>query len=113
MSILKTLDGDPSCSCRNFFEYDAPVSGIGHFIHTYSCDGDPIPSFDGEPKSVSVTGSLREYAATVWDALNEENKVALYGYERDTHTGTFDSIIINKYHSKFRARVIPSAARNL
>jgi IMP cyclohydrolase len=97
MSILKTQDGDPSCCCRYFYEYDTPVAGIGHFIHTYQCDGNPAPSFEGEPKPVVVTGSLRDFTASLWGALNEDNKVSLYGCERDTRTGAFDSVIINKY----------------
>ena len=96
MSILKTLDGDPSCCCRYFYEYDTPVAGAGHFIHTYQHDGNPVPSFEGEPRLISVTGSLRDYAAGLWDALNADNKVSLYGYERDIHTGAYDSVIINK-----------------
>jgi IMP cyclohydrolase len=96
LSILKSLDGDPSCCCRFFYEYDAPASGIGHFIHTYKCDGDPIPSFEGEPKPVAVFGNIKEYAAAVWDALNYDNKVSLYGFSRDVRTGEGESIIINK-----------------
>lgn len=96
LSILKSLGGDPTCCCRSFFEYETPVSGIGHLIHTYKCDGDPIPSFEGEPKPVAVTDDLAEYANSVWNALNADNKVSLYGYARDLITGESDSIIINK-----------------
>lgn len=96
LSILKSFGGDPSCCCRSFFEYEAPVPGIGHFIHTYKCDGDPIPSFEGEPKPVAVMGDLSEYANGVWNALNADNRVSLYGYARDIISGESDSIIINK-----------------
>ena len=97
MSIIKTLNGDPACCCRFFYEYDAAAAGIGHFIHTYTGDGDPLPSFDGEPKTITVTGGFRELAATVWDALDADNKVSLYGYTRDVRTGASDSVIINRY----------------
>jgi len=98
LSILKSLYGDPDCCCRYFFEYDSPKAGLGHLIHTYRCDGDPIPSFEGEPKPVSICGTLREYAETVWNALNADNKVSLYACEIDIATGEQDSIIINKYN---------------
>ena len=54
LSILKSLDGDPACCCRYFFEYDSPIPGVGHFIHTYQSDGDPLPSFQGEPRLVEI-----------------------------------------------------------
>jgi len=97
MSILKTMDGDPSCCCRFFYEYDTPVAGTGHFLHTYRRDGDPAPSFEGEPIPVAVTGSLKEFAESVWGALNDDNKVSLYGYARDIRTGYGESVLINKY----------------
>ncbi|SHH94955.1 IMP cyclohydrolase [Sporobacter termitidis DSM 10068] len=96
LSILKSMNGDPACCCRYFYEYDAPVAGMGHFIHTYKSDGDPIPSFEGEPRTVAVTGTLSEYAGAVWDALDGDNKVALYAYSRDLNTGESESVIINK-----------------
>ncbi len=96
MSILKSSDGNPDCCCRQFFEYDAPVPGIGHLIHTYKCDGAPIPSYEGEPKAVAVTGSLDDYANTVWDALNADNKVSLFALSKELLTGRIESTIINK-----------------
>ncbi len=96
LSILKTLDGSPDCCCRYFFEYETPAAGTGHFIHTYLCDGDPIPSFEGEPKPIAVTGCLGEFAGNVWNALNEDNKVALFGLSKDIQTGETEHIIINK-----------------
>lgn len=98
LSILKTLDGDPACCCRYFYEYDTPTPGTGHFIHTYKCDGNPIPSFEGEPKQIAVTGSLKEIVSNVWSALNEDNRVSLYGLSKDIQSGETESIIINKYH---------------
>jgi hypothetical protein len=97
LSILKTLDGDPSCCCRFFYEYDSPVAGIGHFLHTYKCDGNPVPSFEGEPISVKIAGDLKSFSTAVWNALNDDNKVSLYGYARDIHTGQGESILFNKY----------------
>ncbi len=96
LSILKSLDGNPSCCCRYFYEYDTAVAGMGHFIHTYKCDGDPIPSFEGEPKPVVINGTLGELTSSVWNALNENNRVSLYGMSKDIQTGEAESIIINK-----------------
>ncbi len=98
LSILKTLDGDPSCCCRYFFEYDKPVPGVGHFISTYQGDGNPLPSFEGEPKPVAI-GSLseaHELGEPLWDSLNEENKVSLFVQLTDLETGRRDSYITNE-----------------
>ena len=99
LSILKSLDGNPSCSCRQFFEYDTPMPGVGHLIHTYKSDGNPIPSFEGEPKAVAVTGSLRDYASAVWDSMNTDNKVSLFALSKDLTTGRIENFIINKNQS--------------
>ena len=99
LSILKSLDGDPSCCCRYFFEYDTPIPGVGHFIHTYQSDGDPLPSFQGEPRAVEL-GALtesHELAEPLWDSLNEDNKVSLYVRLIDLAGGGPDSYIINKH----------------
>lgn len=97
LSILKSMDGDPACCCRYFYEYDRPVAGTGHFIHTYRCDGDPIPSFEGEPERVSIEArSAGELAELLWDSLNEDNKVSLYVSFIDLESGQADSVIINK-----------------
>ena len=96
LSILKSAGGDPQCCCRNFFEYDSPIAGQGHLIHTYKSDGNPIPSYEGEPKTVQVTGTLKETAEKIWNALNEDNKVSLYALEIDLTTGSTEQIIINK-----------------
>jgi hypothetical protein len=98
LSILKSLYGDPSCCCRYFYEYDKPAAGVGHMIHTYKGDGEPLPSFEGEPKPVAVTGSLNEYANAVWGALDADNRVSLYACSIDRVTGETESIIINKYN---------------
>ncbi len=97
LSILKSLDGDPSCCCRYFFEYDAPIAGTGHFIHTYQSDGDPLPSFQGEPRRVKISAlTSDDLAREIWDSLNEDNKVSLYVRLIDLAGGGTDSCIINK-----------------
>ena len=98
LSILKSLDGDPSCTCRYFYEYDAPKAGTGHFIHTYESDGDPLPSFQGEPRMVSLTAPDAEaLAGDLWLALNEDNKVSLFVRYIDLATGDDETSIINKH----------------
>ena len=98
LSILKSLDGDPSCACRYFYEYDAPKAGVGHFIHTYESDGDPLPSFVGEPRMVSVTAPDAEtLAGDLWLALNDDNKVSLFVRYIDLETGDDETSIINKH----------------
>ena len=88
LSILKSLDGDPACCCRQFFEYESPVAGTGHFISTYQGDGNPLPSFAGEPILVGITApDASTLAKELWASLNEENKVSLFveyiGLERN------------------------------
>lgn len=98
LSILKNMDGDPSCCCRYFFEYDAPVAGTGHFIHTYQENLDPLPSFQGEPRRVAIDASdAQSWAKALWAALNEDNKVSLYVQLFDLESGTRDVAIINKH----------------
>ncbi len=78
MSILKSNNGDPS-SCRRYtFAYENPAAGEGHFIHTYKSDGNPLPSFEGEPKIVGIEGGIDSFAQLIWENLNEENKVSLF-----------------------------------
>ncbi len=77
MSILKSANGDPSVCQRFFYNYSAKA-GIGHFIHTYKCDGNPIPSFYGEPEEVSLPQTVNEFAEMIWNNLNNDNKVSLY-----------------------------------
>lgn len=97
MSILKSNNGDPS-SCNRFtFAYENPVPGEGHFIHTYMHDGNPLPSFEGEPKLVEVLADPDEFTSLIWEGLNEENKVSLFVRYIDLETGAFETRIINKY----------------
>lgn len=98
LSILKSQEGDPACCCRYFFEYDRPIAGQGHFISTYVGDGSPLPSFQGEPLTVSFGDeSARTLADKVWHALDEDNKVSLFVRTLDLATGETDTVIINKH----------------
>ena len=98
LSILKSLDGDPSCCCRYFFEYDSPKAGLGHIIHTYEGDGEPLPSFEGEPRRVGVEANdAGTLAALIWESLNDDNKVSLFVRTIDLATGETDTVIKNKH----------------
>ena len=97
LSILKSADGDPASCRRYFFEYGDPLAGQGHYIHTYMGDGDPLPSFEGEPEQVSIPcATAGELADLVWDSLNADNKVSLFVRYIDLATGTWESVIKNK-----------------
>ena len=96
LSILKSADGDPSCCHRYFYTYDHPLSGEGRFIHTYKCDGNPLPSFEGEPKPVAISGDIDAFTELVWNSLNEENKVSLFVRYIDIATGNYETRIVNK-----------------
>lgn len=97
MSILKSNDGDPSCCNRYTFTYDKPIAGQGHFIHTYMHDGNPLPSFCGEPKKVEIPDNMEAFASMLWENLNEENKVSLFVRYIDIATGAYETKIINKH----------------
>ena len=96
MSILKSNNGNPDACNRYTFAYSNPVAGEGHFIHTYKCDGNPLPSFEGEPKLVDIPNDMDEFANTVWNSLNEENKVSLFIRYIDIATGKYETKIMNK-----------------
>lgn len=96
LSILKSLDGNPACCCRYYFEYDNPIAGTGHFISTYKGDGDPIPSFIGEPIPVNVSGNLEQYAKDAWEAMNYDNKVSLFACEIEKGGNVVNQFIFNK-----------------
>lgn len=98
LSILKSADGDPSSVRRYFFQYWDPRPGEGHFIHTYRCDGDPIPSFEGEPEEVAVEGDIDAFTGTLWENLNDANKVSLFVRYIDVAAGTCETRIVNKNH---------------
>ncbi len=96
LSILKSADGNPSSVRRYFFEYTDPIAGQGHFIHTYRCDGNPVPSFEGEPEQVEIDGTLDGFTDTIWESLNEDNKVSLFTRFINLETGEFETRIVNK-----------------
>lgn len=96
MSILKSNNGSPDSCSRYTFAYETPAAGEGHFIHTYMHDGNPLPSFEGEPKLVEIDGEIDEFAKMVWENLNEENKVSLFVRYIDIETGEYETRIVNK-----------------
>ncbi|MCR5461265.1 MAG: IMP cyclohydrolase [Acetatifactor sp.] len=96
MSILKSNDGDPDCCNRYLFTYDNPKAGEGRFIHTYQHDGNPLPSFAGEPTKVEISGDIDTFTNMVWNALNADNKVSLFVRFIDVETGKYETRIVNK-----------------
>ncbi len=96
MSILKSNNGNPDACNRYTFAYENPVAGEGHFIHTYQCDGNPLPSFEGEPKLVAIEDDMDAFADKIWNSLNADNKVSLFVRYIDIATGDYTSKIINK-----------------
>ncbi len=96
MSILKSSDGNPASCCRYTFAYENPLNGEGHFIHTYQQDGNPLPSFEGEPKRVAIEGDIDTFAGKIWENLNAQNKVSLFARYIDLASGAYESRIINK-----------------
>ena len=98
LSILKSADGDPASCRRYFYAYEKPLSGQGHFIHTYMGDGNPLPSFEGEPEQIAITSETpEEFAQLIWNSLNEENKVSLFVRYIDIMTGNWETVILNKH----------------
>lgn len=96
MSILKSDNGDPSCCIRNTFTYENPPAGQGRFIHTYLHDGNPLPSFEGEPSRVEIRGGIDSFTDMVWDSLNQDNKVSLFVRFIDIESGKYETRIVNK-----------------
>ena len=96
MSILKSNNGNPAASNRYTFSYENPVAGEGHFIHTYKCDENPLPSFEGEPKWVEILDDMDAFTDMLWNSLNEDNKVSLFVRYIDIATGEYETKIINK-----------------
>lgn len=95
MSILKSIDPEGSDCCRYTFSYPSKA-GLGHFIHTYVCDGNPIPTFQGEPERVEIPNSIDEFTETLWNNLNADNKISLYVRYTNLKTGEFEQRLINK-----------------
>ena len=96
MSILKSNNGEPSSCNRYTFAYENAKAGEGHFIHTYMHDGNPLPSFEGEPKLVEIPNDMDGFVDMLWNSLNEDNKVSLFVRYIDIATGNYESKIINK-----------------
>ncbi len=97
MSILKSNNGCPDSCLRYTYAYENPAAGEGRFIHTYMHDGNPLPSFEGEPKLVGISGDIDEFTAEVWKNLNQENKVSLFVRFINIADGTYETRIINKH----------------
>ncbi len=97
MSILKAADAAGSACARFFYEYPA-IKGLGHFLHTYVCDGNPvIPTFQGEPERVTISGDIDAFTAELWENLNPDNKISLFVRYTDIETGKFEQRILNKH----------------
>lgn len=95
MSILKSIDAEGSDCARYTFEYPSKA-GLGHFIHTYVTDGNPIPTFQGEPERVIIPDDINEFAEKLWNNLNEDNKISLYVRYTDIQSGKETNVMINK-----------------
>jgi IMP cyclohydrolase len=95
MCLIKAAGPEGGCA-RFFYEYGMPAAGTGYFLHTYRGDGSPLPSFEGEPEKVAVSGTLREFAREIWDGLDKDNRVSLWARMIDTGSGQAQDIIINK-----------------
>lgn len=95
MSILKSLDENGSDCARYTFSYPSKA-GLGHFIHTYVTDGNPIPTFQGEPERVAIPDSIDEFADEIWNCLDENNKISLYVRYTDLTDGSYEEKLINK-----------------
>ena len=100
LSILKSAEGNPA-SCQRFtFSYENPLAGQGHFIHTYVGDGNPLPSFQGEPKLVAIPDDIDGFTSLIWDSLNPDNKISLFVRYIDPATGNATSKIVNRFGKK-------------
>ena len=96
LSILKSNNGDPACCNRYTFSYENCAAGEGHFIHTYLHDGNPLPSFEGEPKLAAIPNDMEKFTNMLWNNLNPENKVSLFVRYIDIATGKYETVIKNK-----------------
>ncbi|MBU3840906.1 MAG: IMP cyclohydrolase [Candidatus Ruminococcus intestinipullorum] len=96
MSILKSSNGNPNGCNRYTFAYENPVAGEGHFIHTYMHDGNPLPSFEGEPKLISIPNKIEAFTELLWNNLNQENKISLFVRYIHLETGKVETRIVNK-----------------
>ena len=99
LSILKAADPEGTACARFFYEYPA-TPGLGHFLHTYVTDGNPIPTFQGEPERVAIRGDIDAFTAELWENLNPQNKISLFVRFTDLETRNFQQRIVNKYSGK-------------
>lgn len=95
MSILKSADAEGT-GCNRFTYSYVPMNGVGHFLHTYVCDGNPIPTFQGEPERVAIPNNMESFAREIWESLDENNKISLYVRYIDLATGNVEEKLINK-----------------
>ena len=95
ISILKSIDAEGTDCARYTFSYPGKA-GLGHFIHTYECDGNPLPTFQGEPRRIKIPSSIDDFADEIWNALDEDNKISLYLRYTDLKDGSYEEKIINK-----------------
>lgn len=96
MSILKSNNGNPKQCNRYTFSYENCIAGEGHFIHTYMHDGNPLPSFEGEPKLVAIPDDMESFTQMLWNSLNADNKVSLFVRYIDIATGRYETRLVNK-----------------
>ena len=96
LSILKSADAEGSACVRNFFNYP-PIAGLGHFLHTYVCDGSPIPTFQGEPERVAIPANIDDFTCELWKNLNGDNKISLFVRYTDIKTRACEQRILNKH----------------
>lgn len=96
MNILKSADAEGTACSRYTFTYPS-IAGVGHFIHTYNCDGNPLPTFTGEPERISLPNDIDDLTKKVWEALDENNKISMFVRFTNLETGEIDTRIINKH----------------
>ena len=96
MSILKAADAEGTACARHYFSFP-PIAGLGHFLHTYVCDGNPIPTFQGEPERVSIPANIDDFTCELWKNLNSDNKISLFVRYTDLATRAYEQRIINKH----------------
>ena len=97
LSLIKSSRGNGGGAQRFFYEYPVPSAGEGHFIHTYKTDGDPLPSFTGEPKHIKTTDGIDQFTVSLWNSLNDNNKVSLFTRCIRLADGKTETRIINQY----------------
>ena len=95
MNFIPVIGDVDSCQ-RYTFAYENPAAGEGHFIHTYMHDGDPLPSFEGEPKRITIDGDIDSFTDKIWNSLNGDNKVSLFVRYIDIQSGSYETRIVNK-----------------